>query len=448
MKLFGFLACAIGALLAEEMVVDLQDFGKVVYCFEDGLCEKIVRLSPSGEVKYEHVYHYDQDKRFASESLIGGLGEITYSGNPEEGSLVAKTPFGEERWSKENRCAFKEANVEKVYDAEGFLIQKESKSFFYECGKLVQVLRDQHRVFLAYDEEGRRVFKKTFRDDGEEGECYLYLGKDEIGSVSEDGELKWLRIPGMTTHPDLVRAIAIETKDAIYAPIYDVRWNIVKLVNIADGSVLETRPDPFGQNLAILEGCPWTFCSKRYDPEIGLVDFGARSYDPELREWTSLDPLMQDSNPYRYCFDNPLQFLDPDGRFGFAVPIVTWGAAVTSPIWGTGALAFAGGAAVGYLGYKGYQLYQDWNHRTQWEEPDYPFINRMEAHKEKEGKQKDGIPKSNGAQNSQFKGAVKEIERKLGKKLTDRQKEKLHDYVTKQGYGFHDIVEEGYWLFQ
>jgi hypothetical protein len=91
------------------------------------------------------------------------------------------------------------------------------------------------------------------------------------------------------------------------------------------------------------------------------VNFGFRDYDPELREWTSLDPLMQDSNPYRYCFDDPLHFLDPDGRFALVVPILTWGgAAITSPIWGTGALAVAGGMVVGYLGYKGYQLYQDW----------------------------------------------------------------------------------------
>jgi RHS repeat-associated protein len=284
-------------VFAEERVIDLQDLGKIVYCFEDGLCKKIVRLSPSGEIKYEHVYHYDQDKKFVSESLIAGLGEITYFHNLEKGEMIVKTPFGEERWSKEDRCSFEEVDVEKVYDEEGFLIQKGSDRFFYECDKLVGVLRDQHRVFLAYDEEGRRVFKKTVTEDGEEGKYYLYVGKNEIGSVFEDGELKWLRIPGMTTHSNLVRAIAIETKDTIYAPIYDLRWNIVKLVNIADGSVLETRPDPFGQNLATLKGFPWTFCSKRYDLELGLVDFGARSYDPELREWTNLDPLMQDSNP-------------------------------------------------------------------------------------------------------------------------------------------------------
>jgi RHS repeat-associated protein len=341
---------------AEEIIVDLQDLGKIIYCFEEGICEKIVRLSPSGEIRYEHVYHYDQDKRLVSEHLIGGLGEIIYSGNLDDGTFIARTPFGEESWSKEDGCTFEKVDVEKVYDTEGFLIQKGTDRFFYECGKLVQVLRDEQRVFIAYDQEGKRVFKKRISEGGQKEEYYLYLGESEIGSVSENGELNWLRIPGMTTHPDLVRAIAIETKDAIYAPIYDLRWNIVKLVNIVDGSVLETRPDPFGQNLITLEGCPWTFCSKRYDPDIGLVNFGFRDYDPELREWTSLDPLMQDSNPYRYCFDDPLHFLDPDGRFALVVPILTWGgAAITSPIWGTGALAVAGGMVVGYLGYKGYQ---------------------------------------------------------------------------------------------
>ncbi len=99
------------------------------------------------------------------------------------------------------------------------------------------------------------------------------------------------------------------------------------------------------------------------------------------------------------------------------------------------------------MGYKGYQLYQDWNHRTQWEEPDYPFINRMEAHKEKEGKQKDGMPKSNVDQNDQFNGACKEIERKIGRKLDKGERRQLHDQITGQNYGYHDMVEEGYWLF-
>ncbi|MDE3045719.1 MAG: hypothetical protein KGJ02_03650, partial [Verrucomicrobiota bacterium] len=68
--------------------------------------------------------------------------------------------------------------------------------------------------------------------------------------------------------------------------------------------------------------------------------------------------------------------------------------------------------------------------------------------KVKEGKQRDGTPRSNEAQNDQFEDAVREIERKLGKQLDKDQRQQLHQEISKQGYGYHEIVEEGYWFFQ
>ncbi len=349
-------------LAAEERVVDLQNLGKIIYCFEGDLCEKIVRLTPSGEIKYQHIYHYDYDQRIVSETLIGSLGKIEYS------------TFKDRSCSDVDQCNFEESNIEKVFDEHGRLIQKGANGYFYEDDRLIRVVTDQNQVFFTYDDEGRKASKKTTFPSYEEEEFYLYLGKNEIGSFSQEGELKWLRIPGMTTHPDLIRAIALETEDAIYAPIYDFQWNIIKLVNIDDGSIIETRPDPFGRNLNELKGCPWTFCSKRYDPETGLVDFGYRNYDPELGEWTALDPFMQDDHPYRYCFNNPMHYLDPDGGFAIAIPLLTWtGTAITSPLWAPGALAIASGAAVGYLSYKGYQYWQKHHEEKEENKPPYTW---------------------------------------------------------------------------
>ncbi len=166
-----------------------------------------------------------------------------------------------------------------------------------------------------------------------------------------------------------------------------------------------------------------------------------------MREWLTPDPLQQTVNPYEFCLGNPLSYFDPDGEWAIAIPLITWtGGVLTSPLWGPLALGTIGGVALGYASYKALEWFQD--NKTENDMIDEQLFQQMEAHKAKEGKQKDGIPKSNEAQNDQFKGACKEIERKLGKKLTDRQKEKLHDHVTKQGYGYHDIVEEGYWLFK
>ena len=66
------------------------------------------------------------------------------------------------------------------------------------------------------------------------------------------------------------------------------------------------------------------------------------------------------------------------------------GAVLTFPAWGTAAVVTATGAAVGWATYEVVQ-------------------------KVKEGKQRDGTPKTNTAQNDQFRDAVREIEKKLVK---------------------------------
>src|SRR5690606_41197710 len=61
----------------------------------------------------------------------------------------------------------------------------------------------------------------------------------------------------------------------------------------------------------------WKFTGHELDRETGLYYAGARYYDPKLSIWLSVDPLAEDFpswNPYAYTFQNPLRYVDPDGR--------------------------------------------------------------------------------------------------------------------------------------
>lgn len=64
---------------------------------------------------------------------------------------------------------------------------------------------------------------------------------------------------------------------------------------------------------------PNKFNGKELDLMHGLntYDYGARQYDPITITWNGMDPLAEkyrQFNPTVYCIDNPVKFVDRDGR--------------------------------------------------------------------------------------------------------------------------------------
>ena len=78
---------------------------------------------------------------------------------------------------------------------------------------------------------------------------------------------------------------------------------------------------PYGELLvdehSSSEELPYKFNGKQFDEETGLYYYGARYMNPMASIWYGVDPLAEkypNVNGYCYTMDNPIKYLDPNGK--------------------------------------------------------------------------------------------------------------------------------------
>ena len=176
------------------------------------------------------------------------------------------------------------------YTASG---QKIRKKLFLNTNYTSEIPKEQ------MDYAGRAIYKgRVLR--------YIQTGEGRIVYNSSTRTYSWQY--DIKDHLGNTRAVVAQTKEGQPTVLQQTHYYPfgLEMPGMGVGSTREEQPYLYNGKESI------------NDLDLGWYDYGARMYDPALGRWSVVDPLCEwtfRQSPYNYVGNNPIRFLDPDGRF-------------------------------------------------------------------------------------------------------------------------------------
>ena len=189
-------------------------------------------------------------------------------------------------------------------------------------GKLRKGTIDGNSIELKYDPAGNRIYT----DSSVNGERKYIV--DIIGDLPVI-LLEFDPNNGMNIEKTYIYANGQilaqhdgDYTDSRYFYLHDRLGSVRQIMDTSGDVVMLYTYNPFGE-VAESDGTfanPWRFTGQWYDDEIDQYYLRARMYDPHIYRFSSRDPVFgKFAQPltfhkYLYCINNPVTFIDPDGR--------------------------------------------------------------------------------------------------------------------------------------
>jgi len=187
------------------------------------------------------------------------------------------------------------------------------------------------QVNYVYRADGTKLMKTTGGGASLSGSTTDYL--DGFQYLFNNDFIICIGCPAPTIGPELQ---FVPTSEGYYdfvknKYIYNYADHLgnTRLSYFHNGSSIEVLEEnnyyPFGlkhegyNQLSGNPGYQYKYNGKELQNETGMYDYGARFYMPDIGRWGVVDQLaekMTRHSPYNYAFNNPIRFIDPDGRQG------------------------------------------------------------------------------------------------------------------------------------
>ncbi|MBL7829181.1 MAG: hypothetical protein JNJ57_21280, partial [Saprospiraceae bacterium] len=194
--------------------------------------------------------------------------------------------------------------------------------FNFGAGKTIDIL---------YDHAGKKLRKTVKPTTSSTDYTQDYVKGLEYRTIGSGGTLTLEAIytdEGRITPNGAAYRYEYTIKDHLgNARISFADLNANNVVDVPSDVLQENHYYPFGMNMSYTWLDETTLIDNRYqfsnrelhnDYQLNLAHHGARWYDAAIGRWSSVDkfsPFAPDWNPYRYGFDNPTLYIDPEGLF-------------------------------------------------------------------------------------------------------------------------------------
>lgn len=205
------------------------------------------------------------------------------------------------------------------YDDDGYLQEKTTPdgvtTYKYSTlGELKEVKTPTQTITYKHNANNQRIAKLI---DGIVVEKYLWANLTTLLAVY-DGKNNLLQ---RFEYADNRLPISMTSgENEKYYLHYDQVGSLRLITDINNNIIKELTYDSFGNILLDNNErvyIPFGFAGGLLDKDTGLTRFGFRDYDSYTGKWTAKDPIDfsgGDSNLYGYVVNNPINFIDPEGK--------------------------------------------------------------------------------------------------------------------------------------